>query len=602
MPTCKECSKPATYAFKQKELLYCTKHGKEKGAKPFRQVCLCGNAMPNFGIEGDEYPSGCSKCKTDVMIDIRHKRCKECSKRPSYGVKGTTTVEYCAEHKKEKMVDLVNKVCETGDCPLLACFGTEWKKPLHCFEHKKEGMMNVNYNRCFTKDCKGTAVYGLIKSKPTHCSSCKTTDMKNVVSRRCELCDRLPTFGLVAGHATHCLEHKSAEMSDFKHKICEFESCDVRACYGFEENKLLRCFEHRLEGMENITGKKCSFKGCRKRSTFGYEGSSEQFCKEHKKVDMIDLYHKICKECSTRANFGFKGKEAEYCSTHKKEDMVDLANKMCEEKDCIKNPSYGYDKKRLRCAEHKLTDMKDIAHASCQFKDCPLQCTFGKEGGPATHCASHKDADMIDVIKDTCPGVEGLKGPDGLCPFGTKGTKKYDMYCMKCFVQGFPDDPRTALARKNTHELVVRDYLNKEFPELKLVHDKPLWTHNCECTHRRRVDLRTLIGATMLAIEVDENQHTSKDEKDEELRYDDLYMLYSGKWVYIRYNPDSFMDEKGKRRNPLKEKRLQLLKETIQTLVKKIQEEKNTDLVEIHKLFYNATVSSATVSNTLSII
>lgn len=101
----------------------------------------------------------------------------------------------------------------------------------------------------------------------------------------------------------------------------------------------------------------------------------------------------------------------------------------------------------------------------------------------------------------------------------------------------------------------------------------------------------------MLAIEVDENQHTSKDEKDEEIRYDDLYMLHSGKWVYIRYNPDSFTDEKGKRRNPLKEKRLEQLKERIQTLMKKIHEEKNTDLVEIHKLFYNSTVS-----NTLSIV
>jgi hypothetical protein len=303
---------------------------------------------------------------------------------------------------------------------------------------------------------------------------------------------------------------------------------------------------------------------------------------------MIDIKHKTCKECSTRANFGFKGKEREYCSKHKKDGMIDLANKVCEEKDCIKLPSFGYDKKRLRCAEHKLADMIDIAHATCEFKDCPVQPNFGKEGGPATHCVSHKNADMIDLRKDTCPGVEGLKGPDGFCPFGTKGTKKYDMYCMKCFVNGFPDDPRTALARKNTHELAVRDYLNVEFPELKLVHDKPLWTSNCDCTHRRRVDLRTMIGSTMLAIEVDENQHASKDEKDEELRYDDLYMIHSGKWVYIRYNPDSYTDEKGKRRNPSKEKRLQFLKETVQTLIKQIQEEKNTGLVEIHKLFYSA--------------
>jgi nitrite reductase/ring-hydroxylating ferredoxin subunit len=143
MATCKECSKPATYAFKQKELLYCTKHGKIHGAKSFKQICMCGNAMPNFGLKDDEYPSGCSKCKTDDMIDIRHKRCKDCSKRPSYGVKGTTKVEYCADHKKEGMIDIKSNRCIHKDCTKQPSFNTEGKKALYCSLHKKEGMFNI---------------------------------------------------------------------------------------------------------------------------------------------------------------------------------------------------------------------------------------------------------------------------------------------------------------------------------------------------------------------------------------------------------------------------------------------------------------------------
>jgi hypothetical protein len=531
------------------------------------------------------------------MIDLRDNKCKECTKRASYGVEGGKKI-YCTDHKKEKMIDLSNPHCKEPDCKITATFGSEEKKALYCFTHKKEGMFDVKGLKCKEKDCKVHPTYGTIWMKPLYCKEHTKEGLVNVVSKRCNMkdCNKIPTYGLEKGKAVVCFEHKEEGMFDVKHDNCAVKDCKTRPSFGTGK-KATHCADHKLEGMKDVVSSICSEPDCKIRPSYADPSTpSKLYCITHKTDKMIDIKHKKCKDCSIRCNFGFKGKEPDYCSKHKKDGMIDLANKVCEEKDCIKLPSFGYDKKRLRCSEHKLADMKDIAHATCQVKDCPIQPTFGKEEGSPTHCVSHKEADMVDVIKETCPGVEGLKGPDGLCPFGTKGTKKYDMYCVKCFVKGFPDDPRTGLARKNTHELAVRDYLNKEFPELKLVHDKPLWTHNCECSHRRRVDLRTMIGATMLAIEVDENQHTSKDEKDEELRYDDLYMIHSGKWVYIRYNPDSFTDEKGKRKNPLREKRLEQLKDLIQTLVKRIQEEKNTELVEIHKLFY-----SSTVSNTLSI-
>ena len=88
---------------------------------------------------------------------------------------------------------------------------------------------------------------------------------------------------------------------------------------------------------------------------------------------------------------------------------------------------------------------------------------------------------------------------------------------------------------------MVRDFINTFYNGFQ--HDKSLSTGHCNCNHRRRIDHRKLIGNTLLVIETDENQHKSYDKMDEEIRHDDLYMAFSGKWIYIRFNPDKYIDE-----------------------------------------------------------
>ncbi len=95
---------------------------------------------------------------------------------------------------------------------------------------------------------------------------------------------------------------------------------------------------------------------------------------------------------------------------------------------------------------------------------------------------------------------------------------------------------------------------------------------------KRRIDHRKLIGATLLCVETDEFAHRGYDEKDEEIRYDDLYMVHSGKWVFIRFNPD------GKGVDMVD--KLSRLIEEIHAQIERIENEENTDLVEIIKLFY----------------
>jgi hypothetical protein len=157
------------------------------------------------------------------------------------------------------------------------------------------------------------------------------------------------------------------------------------------------------------------------------------------------------------------------------------------------------------------------------------------------------------------------------------GSSTYDGYCATCFKRIFPDDPRSKVIYTHTKEIMVRNIINKNFDGF--VHDKPLYTANCDCTHRRRIDHRKMIGNTILAIETDEFGHIGYDKKDEEIRYNDVYMIHSGKWIFIRFNPDENISKMD-----IKEK-LKKLIETIHKCILRIQNEENVELVEIHKLY-----------------
>ena len=124
---------------------------------------------------------------------------------------------------------------------------------------------------------------------------------------------------------------------------------------------------------------------------------------------------------------------------------------------------------------------------------------------------------------------------------------------------------------------MVRNIINKNFDGF--IHDKPLYTHDCDCTHRRRIDHRKLIGNTILAIETDEFGHKSYNQHDEEIRYDDLFMIHSGNWIFIRFNPDDNFSKINI------DDKLDKLIETINKCILRIEQEENTELVEIYKLY-----------------
>ena len=162
-----------------------------------------------------------------------------------------------------------------------------------------------------------------------------------------------------------------------------------------------------------------------------------------------------------------------------------------------------------------------------------------------------------------------------------------DRFCTHCFANLFPDDPRTLTVRKKSKELQVVDHIASTYDGH--VHDKQLYLDlqgRC-CSTKRMIDLRKLINNTMRCIEVDEEQHKSNFKQHEEHRYDDLFMYFSGKYIFIRYNPDPYKDAANKKRNPKFDTRMALLEQLINMLTTRINNELNTELVEIHHLCYD---------------
>ena len=86
------------------------------------------------------------------------------------------------------------------------------------------------------------------------------------------------------------------------------------------------------------------------------------------------------------------------------------------------------------------------------------------------------------------------------------------------------------------------------------------------------------------------NQHKRYDNKDEVIRYDDLFMAHGGKFVFIRFNPDKYINQYNTKVNPYMKKRMEILSNEIIYQSNRIAEDLNEQLVEIVYLFYDGFV------------
>jgi EsV-1-7 cysteine-rich motif len=384
-------------------------------------------------------------------------------------------------------------------------------------------------------------------------------------------CGLIASFGFKGDMAKFCSKHKEEGMVNLLCKMCR--TCGVtRPTFNFEGLSADFCSKCRLPGMINVGDPKCV--SCKKvRPTFNLPGLKPEYCTKCKSPEMIDIYCKKCFCGKCNPSFNFEGLKAEYCSKCKHEGMINVTQTLCK---CGRaQPNYNFEGlPSICCAKCKTEGMIEIRKPIC--KKCGIgRKKFNFKDLKPIYCKECKEDGMINVV-DKC------KNPD--C-YGC-GNIRYKYYCCFCFSNLFPLDPLTKYIKAKSKENMVRDFINDCFDGFQ--HDSPIYTGNCDCTHRRRIDHRKLIGNTLLCVETDEYQHKKYNQEDEVIRYDDLYMIHGGKFIFIRFNPDTYLDANGKRNNSELYSRLDTLKDEIEKHIDRIERDENTELIEIHYLFYDA--------------
>ena len=175
-------------------------------------------------------------------------------------------------------------------------------------------------------------------------------------------------------------------------------------------------------------------------------------------------------------------------------------------------------------------------------------------------------------------------------------TKKYEGYCMPCFVNNPLNADKLPARNHKTKETDVVNYIRQTYPDFDWVADKRV-KDGCS---GRRPDLLLDLGSHIVIVEIDENKHSNYESTCEIKRLNQLSIdLHHRPIVFIRFNPDAYTDVDKNRvsscwkLNKLgvmsvanKKQwiiRLEMLKQQITYC---IENPPSNEIVEIVKLFY----------------
>jgi hypothetical protein len=501
-------------------------------------------------------------CNNQICIE------DDCNNLAFFNFKNEENPLYCKNHKKDDMFSIkknnnINK-CKEECCDIkFPKFNFINKKTgLYCYEHKKDDMINIENNNCIENNCSNERLFNYKdKYLPIYCDEHKKDDMINITLNKCykENCNNIKEYNFLNSPALYCFEHKEDLMFNKRKNNCNDDNCNNFAEYNYSDKKYgFYCFLHKKNDMIKSIYRKCQTYDCKKMACYIEENNQEDlplFCEEHKKIDMIKFIYKKCiqKECDNYAKFNFQNNEAIYCFDHKLENMINLESKKCIDNYCLLTPFYNFknEKKALFCKEHRKNGMINLFFPVCKTELC------------ITYAAS----------------------------------KKYNGYCLYCYVNKFPDKP---VARNyKTKERSVVEFIMNTFPNYTWISDKK-FEDGCS---RRRPDLLVDLGYQIVIVEVDENQHENYNCICENKRIMEISQDFGHRSIiFIRFNPDKYIENNIEKKSCWKltkkgictlkinskkewDERLECLKNTVEYWCN--PDNKTDKTVEIINLFYD---------------
>lgn len=230
--------------------------------------------------------------------------------------------------------------------------------------------------------------------------------------------------------------------------------------------------------------------------------------------------------CTTRPTYGKKGgtrKDAEYCVTHKPEDYVNVVNKTCLHEDCTTRPTYGrLFKQKVHCAKHKKNNEYKNNSPICEYDGCNNRACYSEIDNYPIRCEVHmKDGDM-NVVERKCKkcGLYDMLNEISLCND-----------CNVWFEMKIEERKETQIRR-----ILESDY--------KMCTNYDRIPYN-SC-YKYRPDFWWDLETHIIILEVDEVQHKSYSCECEHSRMINITQDFGGiPVIWVRFNPDSYVDNKG---------------------------------------------------------
>ena len=172
--------------------------------------------------------------------------------------------------------------------------------------------------------------------------------------------------------------------------------------------------------------------------------------------------------------------------------------------------------------------MINIVNKTCIYPNCLIRPVYNYENEKiGIYCNQHKLEGMINIKDPVCKTYLCMK----------RVGKKYDGYCMRCYMYLFPDKPISL--NYKTKESAVIEYIKSKISNFDWKTDKII-AGGCS---KRRPDLLLDLGYQIIIIEIDENQHIDYDCSCENKRIMEISQDLSHRpIIFIRFNPDSYFD------------------------------------------------------------
>jgi hypothetical protein len=268
-------------------------------------------------------------------------------------------------------------------------------------------------------------------------------------------------------------------------------------------------------------------------------------------INEINFYkgHNQCKKCEYQKRICEHGKNKSRCI------------------DCGGSSICQHDKEKYQCIDCGGNGICEHGKRKSQCIDCDGSsiCEHGKQ---KSHCIDCDGSSICDhgkrkyTCKD-CGGIgicqhkkEKLKcifcNPNCACILcknkRVNKTTSFYPHCEECFSNLYPDHPKVRHYKRKEH--YFQDEINSRFEndeeDYKIIFNK---TINDGCSNKRP-DILIDLFLFILIVEFDEKQHknSSYTPECENMRMMTLFKdLGNRPIVFIRFNPDCYIDDKGKR-------------------------------------------------------